>query len=288
MNRQTTSFALIVLLALANSARSEFISEILIEPDGPRQFFELQGTPGASLNGLTFVVISGEGNGSIIGDSGTIDQFLNLDGFSFGSNGLLLWASRPIPFFPPPPFDPPADPGTTVIDAAFNPGFFPTFIAEASQTFALVSGFSGFSGQDLDTNNDGILDGPLPWTGVMDAIGIRENDFSPDNEFAFGEQLGFSDFPVTGFDPDSVFRDGVTGEWYAADVDNPGSPNGPYVLNPSEFDDINGNPADVADFNGNALTPGRTNISVPEPGSACLLTLASLCVVFSSSRRRLA
>ena len=170
MKLQTTLFALTMSLALTSSARSSIvISEVLIEPDGPRQFFELQGAPGASLAGLTLVIISGEGSGSIIGDSGTIDQFLDLSGFSLGSNGLLLWANSAAAF------DPPADPATTVITAntaPFDPGFVPAFWPGVSQTFALVSGFTGDSGDDLDSDNDGALD-VFPWSGVVDAIGIR-------------------------------------------------------------------------------------------------------------------
>jgi hypothetical protein len=65
-----------------------------------REYIELIGTPGASLNGYYFVVFDGQGNGNLGADIGIARNVINLSGQTFGTNGLLVitptsWAYTP-------------------------------------------------------------------------------------------------------------------------------------------------------------------------------------------------
>lgn len=262
MKKTTIAAAICLMLATPELSRADiFINELLIEPSGDdfgQQFFELRGTPNQSLSNLSLVVLIGEEGGL-----GIVDQVFDLSSFSLGANGLFLWRDTPAVLSPAP--HPQTNVGTTTLP--LGP---PAYFSNISQTFVLVSDFSANPLDDLDTNDDGTLDA-MPWSGVIDAIGVRENDGTPANEFAFGAQLGFKDFPVTGFDPDAIFRD-CDGTWYASDVTN--NPGGPYQFENSEFVDISLNPHNSSEFTGNTLTPGSANVClVPEPSAAMSLLL---------------
>ena len=250
------------------------ISEILIEPSQGtvgQQYFELQGMSHQSLADLSFVVLTGEGGGS-----GIVDQVLDLSPHSLGANGLLLWRDSADVLNPAPAAE------TTVISGGLPA---PAFFSNVSQTFAIVEGFTATPGDDLDFDDDGILD-DTPWTSVQDAIGLLRNDGIPGAEFAFGTQLGFADFGAAGFNPDAIFRDGQTGEWYAADVDNTVA-GGPYQLDAAEFVDINLNLQNPAGFSAGQLSPGTTNAAaVPEPSVFSVLRAAGAAFVAVRVRRR--
>ena len=50
-------------------------------------------------------------------------------------------------------------------------------------TFLLVSGFTGSSGDDLDTDNDGVFES-TPWNGVFDAVSLTDGDTTLDVSYA--------------------------------------------------------------------------------------------------------
>ena len=89
-----TLLSMLVALAAQNTLAQVFISEIRIDQSGADtdEYFELAGTPGASLDGLTYLVI---GDGS--GGSGVIDpDFQQLDGTNNKLetdtiNGTVVW-----------------------------------------------------------------------------------------------------------------------------------------------------------------------------------------------------
>lgn len=236
------------------------LNEFLIEPSGPnigQQFFELKGTANESLNGLSLVVLIGNPFAS-----GIVDQVLDLSPYSLGSNGLFLHHDDVMNLNVAP------DPGTTVVSGLLP---LPSFFANESLTFALVRNFTGALFDDLDPDDDGVLE-VTPWDSVVDAVGVRANFVPPPPERAFAEQLGFTDFPITGFDPDGIFRDGRTNRWYASDVLNPAF-GGPYEIDPTQFVDADLNPQNIAAFNRTIYTPGAENAAVPEPSTVVVFGL---------------
>ena len=88
------------------------------------------------------------------------------------------------------------------------PDFVATLNFENSDnvTHLLVEGFTGASGDDLDTDDDGVLD-VLPWTQVIDAVSLVETtDFTASERFYAGS-LGFTDVGPDGtFVPAHAFR----------------------------------------------------------------------------------
>ncbi|RYG67089.1 hypothetical protein EON77_16815, partial [bacterium] len=54
--------------------------------DDGKEFIELRGTPGESLDGLSYVTVEADSGGNI----GSVEQVIRLDGLTIGSNGLLL------------------------------------------------------------------------------------------------------------------------------------------------------------------------------------------------------
>jgi len=140
------------------------------DSDDTSNFVELFGDPGESVEGLTLITISGEF------EPGTIDG-----GFAFGATtadaaGYFLIGNPGSGYS----FDP------TDLQTEFD--FF-----GSPQTFLLVEGFTGAPGDDLDTDNDGVLD-TTPWTSIVDSVSLIDGDdtadvsysdvvFGPDGDF---------------------------------------------------------------------------------------------------------
>ena len=103
------------------------------------EFIEVFGTANADLSQLTLLAIEGDG-----GAAGTIDEVISLASQSTDANG-----------------------------------YYAAFLSEAlengSQTFLLVSGFTGSAGDDIDTDNDGILD-VTPWSSILDDVAVSDDD----------------------------------------------------------------------------------------------------------------
>src|SRR5262245_57536207 len=75
------------------------INEIRIDQTGADndEYFELAGTPGASLDGLTYLVI---GDGTAAQASGVIETAVSLSGKSIASDGLFLVTEGTFTFAP--------------------------------------------------------------------------------------------------------------------------------------------------------------------------------------------
>jgi hypothetical protein len=174
---------------------------------GNAEYIELKGTPGASLAGLTIVVLGdGTSTGAVITKTGVVEwlyRFAKTD--VIGSNGYLLlhnsganpnYATNAVPPVPGP------DPASGAFPFAIDPAATnlpwgyqtPTGSAGDTQlespdnmTFLLVSDFtgtdtfqtrapnSGSGGQDLDTNDDGVLD-ITPWSAILDSVAFKETN----------------------------------------------------------------------------------------------------------------
>jgi len=153
--------ALLLVLAsvwFASSTSAQVkINEIRIDNYGTDtdEYFELKGAPGASLAGLTYIVIGYRSGGGC----GVIQSVTPLGSFSIQADSLLcLLRSGDVPLLTG--YD-----GTATMN--FEDG--------DNVTHMLVSGFTGASGADLDTNDDGTLD-VTPWTAALDCVGLRAGD----------------------------------------------------------------------------------------------------------------
>lgn len=167
------------------------INEIRIDQSGADddEFFELKNTAAtpASLDGYSYLVI-GDGTGG----SGVIESVTDLTGSTIMANDLFVVAEATFTL------------GTADLTATLN------FENSDNVTHLLVTGFTGASGDDLDTDDDGVLD-VTPWTSVVDAISIIEEVGA--GEFTYAASLGFSEVGPDGmFAPARIFRD-ASGNW---------------------------------------------------------------------------
>ena len=113
--------------------------------DNGQEFFEIESDTGGveSLDGLTLIIVEGDS----ASNPGEVDQVINLSPFSTGANGLFLWADAILrPGFA-------AAAGTSVHIADFFPD-----LENGTSTYILVRGFTGFLGDDLDADDDGMID----------------------------------------------------------------------------------------------------------------------------------
>jgi hypothetical protein len=136
------------------------LSEIRIDQPGtvpdPNEYFELKGAPGQSLDGYTFITI-GDGTGS----SGVIENIVPLNGRVIAADGFLSVAESTFP----------GSPGFGEADVVLTGTNPINFENSDNVTHLLVQGFTGTNGQDLDTNNDGVLD-LTPWTSIADSVAM--------------------------------------------------------------------------------------------------------------------
>ncbi|MBM4099922.1 MAG: hypothetical protein FJ260_08215 [Planctomycetes bacterium] len=166
------------------------------------EYIELKGTPGASLDGYAVVIIGdGTTTGTAPTRSGVVEWLYRFAATDvIGSNGyLVLHNPGQNPNAPPPPALPDtsgAFPFTIAAGATDRPWGYQTPTGYASdtqiespdnQTYLLVTGYTGADtfqtrapnggagGQDLDTNDDGILD-ITPWTAIVDSVVMKETN----------------------------------------------------------------------------------------------------------------
>jgi predicted extracellular nuclease len=165
------------------------LSEIRIDQPSTDldEYFELVGTPGASLSGVTYLVI---GDGS--GGSGVVEAVVPLDSLSLPGDGVLVVAESTF----------------TLVTADATTDL--NFENSDNVTHLLVDGFTGANGADLDSNDDGSLD-TTPWASVIDAVSLVEEPSG--GEQYYGSALGFSDVGPDGtFVPGHVYLD-ESGVW---------------------------------------------------------------------------
>ncbi|MEO1442497.1 MAG: hypothetical protein AAFV33_19000, partial [Chloroflexota bacterium] len=100
------------------------------------EFIEISGDPSVSYSGFTLLVIEGDSTGS-----GTIDDVITVG----TTNAQGYWST------------------------SFT-GFLSNEFENGTNTILLVDGFTGSSGTDLDTNDDGTFDVTLPWSRIVDDV----------------------------------------------------------------------------------------------------------------------
>ncbi|MDG1490766.1 MAG: hypothetical protein P8M11_05255 [Planctomycetota bacterium] len=136
------------------------------------EFFELLTEPGASLDGLSYIVI---GDGS--GGSGVVESITDLTGNSTSGSGYFLCAESSF------------NGGTPDLTATLG------FENGDNVTHLLVRDFTGVLQEDLDTDDDGVLD-ITPWSEILDAISLIDEIGGGDQ--SYGASLGFADLGPNG------------------------------------------------------------------------------------------
>lgn len=217
-------WALTLMLALgflvrsgsaANTPPRIYINEIQVSTTATDwEFFELRGTPGTDLTGLTLLVVESDFGSS----SGTVDRAIDLSGHAIPADGFFLGISPT---------------GASTYNVAGDMAIADNTFENNTTTFLLVSNFTGSVGSDLDANDDGVLDS-RPWDALLDALNLHDGDY---NDFTY-------QFPSVGPDglyvPSGAFRcpDAPWGPyliWYLfLDFDTPdGTPGAPNATHPA-------------------------------------------------------
>lgn len=168
-----------MLVSIQGTAFSQiYINEIFIDPPGsetPREYLEIRGPAGMSLNNYWFLVAENEDTPDQSGDAGLLDLAIDLSPYSIGQSGFLVMrreASNPytiatdttIVELPTTLFE--NSGGTYML---INRGSGPEPIAEMTRLDGLVD-----NDDDPMTNHDGIDYpgmGQPGWT-IEDAIGV--------------------------------------------------------------------------------------------------------------------
>jgi hypothetical protein len=116
--------------------------------------------------------------------------------------------------------------GTTDANGYWITGFLSNLFENGTVTLILVKDFSGSTGNDLDTNNDGVLDS-APWTSIADDVAVFDGGAS---DFTYSGTVlapGFSGNPFTPGGasriPDGTDTD-TSGDWMVNDFDGAGIP----------------------------------------------------------------
>ncbi len=150
----------------------------------PDEYFELKGPPNVPLGSLTYIVI-GDGTAALL--SGVVEEVTPLSLEVMPAGGLFLCAESTYTLG-----------GTVDLTTVLD------FEDDDNTTHMLVENFTGTNGQDLDTNDDGILD-ITPWTRVLSSIAPVKDSTNPPvgTERYYGPTVG----PVPGgFTPGHVIR----------------------------------------------------------------------------------
>jgi hypothetical protein len=164
--------SIIVATGIALGATAQVrITEAMINPPGSpdagREFIEIQSCqPNFSLQGYWLIGIDGEW----LFNPGNIHWAIDLSAYSTGSNGLLLVRDGEAVLQPPPA----AETTVVVIPNAFTAAS----MGNDSYTVALVRNFTGAPGDDIDTNDDGVIDNVL-WSAALHAFGWEDDEETP-------------------------------------------------------------------------------------------------------------
>jgi len=189
------------------------LNEIRLEQPGADndEYIELAGVPGESLSGLSIIVIGDDDFGKPPLQNGVIESVVSLAKQSVASTGFFLVGERTLSL------------ATPNLSTSLN------LEGADNVTILLVRNFTGFDGQDLDTNDDGTLD-VSPWTEVVSSVAFVQNaspDGITDDYFYSSTTVG----PEGGQQPAAAWRCANTTQWIAgtidpfAGIDSPGAIN---------------------------------------------------------------
>ncbi|MCB1049379.1 MAG: endonuclease [Acidobacteria bacterium] len=138
--------------------------------------------------------------------------------------------------------------GTTDADGIWYTGFMNSVMENGTQTWLLVDGFSGNQGDDLDSDNDGILD-TTPWTSLLDSVAVKDGGAG---DITFGDVTLLPNYDGISFSVGGASRipngtdTNAVSDWVRNDFDLGGIPGFPGSTTPPETDNspnaINPNP----------------------------------------------
>lgn len=187
------------------------------DPDTDNEYVELRGEAGTTIGAGTYLVqIEGDGAGA-----GSIDAVIDVSGLTFGANGTIALVDADTPYT--------VDADATVSEQSI-------VIENGSVTLLLVeAGVAPSLATDVDSNDDGTLDGAATnWT-VLDAIGVLDGGnidvaYGAINYSADGDGLVDGGLVVdlssidNGFNPDYLMRVGdsvgqAAADWMASDLE---------------------------------------------------------------------
>jgi hypothetical protein len=196
-------FAVLVVAVGPIAAQTVTISEVRIDQPSTDndEYFEFAGPAGASLDGLTYLVI---GDGA--GGSGVIEEVTDLTGQTIPASGFFVAAEATFAL------------GGADLITDLN------FENSNNVTHLVVRDFSGSIGTDLDSDDDGVLDS-TPWSEVVDCVALVETVGSGDLVYCF-DTVG----------PDGPFVPGhaydCPGGWQIGPFDPVGGDDTPGATNP--------------------------------------------------------
>ncbi len=176
------------------------------------EYFEIRGDQSMDLSGVWYIVI---GDGS--GGSGVIECAIDLSSMAIPANGSLLVAED--------------DDTLGVLANYVLPGAL-NFENSDNVTHFLVMNFYGSYGDDLDTDDDGVLD-VLPWQDTIDGVRLIYDPVGGDFTYLGFEEIGPN---ADGFAPSHAYRYtsacgnfaiGTYDPYDPASADTPGSENPP-------------------------------------------------------------
>jgi len=206
MRRLIPGLGLVALLvAFVSPAAMAQITINEVRTDHPGvdtdEYFELLGPASASLDSLWYVVL---GDGA--GGSGVVETAASLDGLSLKPSGILAVVNA----------------STVPVCGGYDASLPLIFENNDNVTHMLVRNFTGMVGDDLDTNDDGILD-VTPWDSIEDCVAIIATVGTGDLVYCT-TQVG----PNGSFAPGHIYKCGV--HWLIGDFtnctdDTPGQPN---------------------------------------------------------------
>ncbi|MBI1853612.1 MAG: immunoglobulin domain-containing protein [Planctomycetes bacterium] len=217
--RRTPSVAATLLvagLAAAPALAQVTINEIRIDQTGTDndEYFELAGTPGASLNGMTYIVLGDGGGGN---NCGVIETVVSLNGLSIPADGYFLCVESTFTL---------GIGNADLVAAGANPLNFEN---TDNVTHMLVTGFTGTLNQDIDADENGALDS-TPWTAILDSVAVKA--VATGGDCVYSTTIAGPDAGQT-TNPGHAFRcPNGSGPWFvgpfdpASGLDTPGAANG--------------------------------------------------------------
>lgn len=234
---------LIVLFTHQATAQQYFLNEVEIDPpsiaDNSCMYVEIRATAGSVVPAGTYFLSLN----SDAGNFGFANQAINISGLTVGANGTITLRNT---------FNGACPNRTYPVQTTLFEYSSPLFIGSGSETYLLVqSGTALMTGQDLDTDDDGVFDSPIT---VLDGFALLVN---PKEEYVYGAATGVVNISnTTSTDqPDAVTR-------------FPGN-NTPFIASAFYFGELAGTPDETVEYAnprssnfpaGGALTPGAPNV----------------------------